>query len=874
MDKAQWQLSKDIFYKIADLPQQEQEKLLLSQTQDQEIISMVKQMLEQDQYGMTQVNNAVVSSVENVINSNFDLPAGSRVGAFKITKLLGKGGMGAVYLGERDDAEFRQLVAIKIIHKHLLTEQLLEQFKQERQILADLNHPNIANLLDGGTVNDQSEHPIPYLVMEYIEGQPLIEYCRSHNLPLEPRLTLFLNVCDAIEYAHQHLIIHRDIKPSNVIVDSQGRAKILDFGIARILNNSTTEVSSPDHKVLSLECAAPEQIKGNTVTTATDVYGLGTLLYQLLTECPPFIDSKSSRDKTLERICHSPLTPPSKIENDNLSSAAFKFVSKLKGDLDAIVIKAMNKEPNQRYTTVTELRQDVKNFLLRYPVAAKKPTIGYRLTRYLQRNAIVSALTILIVISLGVFSATLYKQSIALEKQRVAAVEEAQISGSMNDFLLSIFDSADPMENSGEKLSALDLLEKAGTDIKNMESTNTVKMRLLNAIASANVNLNQTEQARGLLREAQALVDKSESPQVIMQANLWINWANIFLQQGEYESAIEKAQQTIELLEHEFSQKDTSIRNEDMLELLRSALASKATTHSELRQNQIALEDGRKHMQVTKQLYSNDSKEIADAHALLAHLERRVDNLQAATEHMKIALPIFKRVKGANDLEYGLALNQQARNLFKLERYEEALPLTQESIEVIRHNFEEPTPEEAASLGNQSSILAALGRFEEAIEARQKVFDILVATVGANHPYVGITLSSQAKIYEQAGDSDIAVEYFNKSIKVFDDIGENADYYKADAYLNLGEVYVAQEQYERALETFLKSYEIANSHFSGPDRRIALSASHIGDTYWTLEQPELAKQYWQRALEVYKESSPSDEQTILELQSKLSQIAP
>lgn len=346
--------------------------------------------------------------------------AGRRIGPYQIVREIGQGGMSTVYLARRVD-EYRQQVAIKLIRPDMNTDFVLRRFRNERQILASLDHPNIARLLDGGTTADG----LPYLVMEYIEGVPIHEYCDAHNLATEERLTLFRQVCAAVQYAHQHLVIHRDIKPSNILVTAEGVPKLLDFGIAKLLAPElaaqTLDQTSPALRLMTPAYASPEQIRGDAITTASDVYSLGVVLYELLTGHKPYrVTSESPQElmravledepsrpstavmlieevRTADGTSRPTLTPESVSKRGEGSPD--KLRRRLKGDLDNIVLMALCKEPERRYASVEQFSEDIRRHLEGLPVIARPATLGYRAGKFIRRHkAGVAAAALIVVI--------------------------------------------------------------------------------------------------------------------------------------------------------------------------------------------------------------------------------------------------------------------------------------------------------------------------------------------------------------------------------------------------------------------------------------------------------------------------------------------
>lgn len=348
---------------------------------------------------------------------------GESYGPYKIIESIGEGGMGAVYLAERDDQEFAKRAAVKVIKRGMDTNFVLQRFRNERQILANLDHSNIARLLDGGTTSDR----VPYFIMEYVEGQPITAYADTHGLAVPERLKLFRIVCSAVQYAHSHLVIHRDIKPSNILVTEEGEPKLLDFGIGRLLQADSTddaELTATAVRVMTTEYASPEQVKGEHLTTSTDVYSLGVLLYELLTGHRPYRVSSRNPEEVGNAICEQQPEKPShaisgqwsvvsgqkerdrQLSKDNggksIPQTAINNPKLLRGDLDNIVLKALRKEPQRRYASVDQFSEDIRRHLEGLPVSARKDTLSYRTSKFVQRNKIgvtAAAITLLILIA-------------------------------------------------------------------------------------------------------------------------------------------------------------------------------------------------------------------------------------------------------------------------------------------------------------------------------------------------------------------------------------------------------------------------------------------------------------------------------------------
>jgi serine/threonine protein kinase len=372
---------------------------------------------------------------------------GLHIGPYRVLRRVGSGGMGAVYLAERVDKSFERKVAVKVVRLGIGIEDRIARFQRERQILAQLDHPNIARLIDGGTMAGG----VPYLVMEYVEGKPIDDYCRETNLPVAERLRLFVKVCAAVQFAHQRLVIHRDIKPNNVLVDADGEPKLLDFGIATILEPTGAEQDQLTHTgcfVVTPDYASPEQVRGELVTTASDVYALGVVLYLLLAGRPPYRVASRSPHEIVRAVCDTHPVPPSVAVTDMASGGsaapqdAERLARALRGDLDTIVGKALHKDPARRYTSPARLADDLRRHLDGRPVHARPDTPSYRLSKFVRRNkagvALAAALVSAVVLGTA---ATVWQAGEAMRQREIAEARLADIRRLATSFLFDVNDA-------------------------------------------------------------------------------------------------------------------------------------------------------------------------------------------------------------------------------------------------------------------------------------------------------------------------------------------------------------------------------------------------------------------------------------------------
>jgi serine/threonine protein kinase/tetratricopeptide (TPR) repeat protein len=427
--------------------------------------------------------------------------AGRRIGAYRIIREIGQGGMAVVYLGERDDQNYRKQVAIKMVKPGIDTEQVLQRFRNERQTLAALDHSNIVKLLDGGSSEDGS----PYLVMEYVEGLPIDQYCDLHKLSIDDRLRLFREVCSAVQYAHEKLVIHRDLKPGNILIAKGGVPRLLDFGIAKLLNPEcfqTAVVTRTDWRPMTPEYASPEQIRGHAVTPATDVYSLGVLLFELLTGHRPYRSAGQSLLEMERRVCENEPERPSavinrkeeKVSRDGDARTAItpesvsnqrglqpaELQRRLRGDLDTIVMKALRKEPERRYGSVEEFSRDIERYLTGMPVRARKSTIAYRSGRFLHRHkeSLAAALVVLGIVA-GIAIWEVHK--VSRQNTAVSQAKDAQVQARRSVAILGFKNLSDRSDTKWVSTALSEMLAAelaAGEKLRTVPGETVARMKI------------------------------------------------------------------------------------------------------------------------------------------------------------------------------------------------------------------------------------------------------------------------------------------------------------------------------------------------------------------------------------------------------------
>jgi eukaryotic-like serine/threonine-protein kinase len=455
MSPEKWNEIKQIFNEVVDLPSAEQRYIVDLRCKDAEIRNEVEKLLAADTNEF--LEHSPFSSFANNEYTDFN---DRKFGHYRILREIGRGGMGTVFAAVRDDGEFEQQAAVKIIKSGLNTFDIVRRFRRERQILASLAHPNIARLLDGGI----SQEGLPFYVMEFIEGEPIDQYCRLRNLPLTARLELFQQVSAAVSYAHRRLIVHRDLKPSNILVTESGQVKLLDFGIAKVISQSedASQNTATQIGLMTPDYASPEQFRGEPVTTATDVYSLGIVLYEMLTYTLPYDLTGLRLDEMLKMVCETEPPRPSEItrqkakgkrqktesgrqqgaQPEELLNLETRNLQPLKGDIDNIILKALKKEPERRYDSVEQFSEDIRRYLAGLPVSARPDTFTYRASKFITRNkvGIFAASLIFLALVIGILGMN-YQARVAQRERARAEKRFEQVRKLANNVVFKYHDA-------------------------------------------------------------------------------------------------------------------------------------------------------------------------------------------------------------------------------------------------------------------------------------------------------------------------------------------------------------------------------------------------------------------------------------------------
>ena len=545
MNVQSWQRVKEIFLDAVEQEPTARERYLREACAgDPVLLAEVQTLLSADEEAGNFIANPAFSSLDVTWPEADTSPTniGERIGSYEVVRELGRGGMGTVYLGARADAQFDKQVAIKIVRRGMDTDFVLRRFSRERQMLAALDHPNIGKLLDGGMTEDG----LPYFIMEYIEGLSINTYCDQHKLSITERLKLFRQVCSAVHYAHQNLVVHRDIKPSNILVTRDGTPKLLDFGIAKLLNPAlaarTVDQTGTFMRLMTPEYASPEQAQGLSITTASDVYSLGVLLYELLTGHGPYRLKGRAPVEIVQAVCEQeperPSTAVSRVEevstNDRVrahATSSAKTIAnsrdteptrlrrRLAGDLDNIILKALRKEPQRRYGSAEQLSEDIRRHLEGLPVTARRDTFAYRSSKFFRRHraGLAAALLILLTILAGT-GATIWEAHRANVERARAERRFNDVRKLANSFMFEVHDAIKDLPGSTSArelvvkraLEYLDSLARESTDDASLKNELGIAYRKVGDVQGqyTNAGLGDTAAAIESYRKAVALHEK------------------------------------------------------------------------------------------------------------------------------------------------------------------------------------------------------------------------------------------------------------------------------------------------------------------------------------------------------------------------------
>lgn len=898
MTSENWQKVKEIFEQIAEIAPENRADILQNETEEirHEVESLLKFHDEAEDF----IEESAFDVATQVLASNENL-IGKQIDDYRIICELGRGGMGAVFLAERADGMFEQKVALKIIKRGMDSDAIIQRFSLERQILASLEHPFIARLIDGGISDDG----LPYFVMEFVEGKRIDDFCNDENLSVESRLKLFQKVCEAVQYAHRNLVVHRDLKPSNILVTKEGTPKLLDFGIAKLLQTQGEIRSETQFQIFTPEYASPEQVRGEKITTSSDVYSLGVLLYELLTDDFPYHFKSKTPLEIASVVCNSePLRPSFAITNENQrpktndqrrKNNPQSKIQNLKSDLDNIVLMALRKEPERRYQSAAELSEDIERFLAGLPIKAQANTFFYLAQKFVQRNTI--AVSFASIAFVGIFVGLIT----TTWQMRIAQTERAKAEKRFNDVRRLansvVFDYHDSIAKFAgttavrERLvkDALEYLDNLNNEAENDKGLQRELATAYSKIGDVqgnpnNANLGKTKDALASYQKAFAIRDK------LLSANT--NDTNLRSEMAEIHEKLAEVLRVSDDIKTAFShlkaaqtlRENLTPSRELALNYLKIGSLLGDENSSNLGETKNGLLFVEKAISNLKNLQQTDENKTALVECYLTqanllfstgkvtealNISREALNLQESLTSTDSANPKKQKVL-AN------TYNRVADMLFEFDKFDEALKLVKKAIEISEKLVQSDANDFEArhDLGvfnqRRGKWLYFDGKLDEAFIFHQKalpIFENLVASDKTNllFQFDLATLKADiADVLDAQNKPDEALKYYEKSVMEFEKLltgnPENKQYqsWLGEKYNSIGNLLMKKNEAENALNFYAKSLKIYEKLSSdAPEntfqqRALAVLQMKVGNANFAIakkESVEIAKSFYQKSSE-------------------------
>jgi serine/threonine protein kinase/lipopolysaccharide biosynthesis regulator YciM len=835
-----WARLQDAFHQLVDCPESERHALLTAVCgDDAEFRSELEEMLANDLGSEERLRAAIGGAVAHVVEGERNRFIGTQLGAYRITGVLGHGGMGTVYLARRADQQYEQKVAVKLVEQMAVHPQLRSRLRAERQILASLDHPDIARLVDGG----ETAEGVPYLIIEYIDGKPIDEYCDLHSLGVRERLQLLERVCAAVDYAHRNLIVHRDLKPGNILVTADGHPKLLDFGIAKLLHpdpaTQTVAVTRMQDRLLTPEHAAPEQVLGRTITIAADIYTLGVLIYQLLCGRSPYALHDSTALGLERAICiEDPPRPSSLFRGgragalaeaggfDRAGIAARRGVSVeklrrlLSGDIDEIILKAMRKEPRDRYETAAQLAEDIRRHLQGEPVVARQGSRRYRAAKFVRRNAMSMSLVATIFLALTGFAGMTWLQKLQLAEQIDIAEEQRRTAQQVSAFLVDTFGAADPFVAQGREMTADELLERGAANIQGkLSEQSEVRAQMLESIGFVFQRQNKFKKAVPLLEQALTIRRQTEIPPGERVALSLFNLAEALKGDGNYASAEGYYQQALVLTKAVFGARDQRVA------MVTISMARLAQLQARPEVAQELLEDA---IEIYQESLGPNHKEVGIAYADLASIMLWKDELAAAERHEREALRILQASVSRTDPDYATALGALGLILVKRGELDDAEKLLTESLDLHRTIFGAEHPRLAGVLDSLGMLADRRGDYSKAIGWAEGALELSRRAYGDQHLLTGYYFSSLASLELKAGRTEPALRHVRAAIEVYRAKVAPDHAYMASSEHLLGEIRLARGEPAEAVAPLRHAISICTTEYGAAHWRTARSQSALG----------------------------------------------
>ena len=800
MSDARWERVRALFDSAVERPPEERAAFIAREADgDDSLIAEVAALLAADARAGERLGHAVREAAESAAQVQAIPWEGRRIGPWRLVRELGHGGMGTVYLAERVDGAFTQQVALKLIRRGMDSEIVLQRFEAERQILARLEHPSIARLVDGGLTGDGQS----WYAMELVEGDPIDRYCESHQLDVAQRLRLMADVCRAVMFAHSRLIVHRDLKPDNILVTERGEVRLLDFGIAKVLGDGPDAVTltRTGFRVLTPGYASPEQVRGEPVSTASDVYSLGVILYQLLTGTRPHdLEGKSIGE--VERIVSEtvPERPSTRVGTTGRLHRA------LRGDLDVICLKALRKEPARRYASAEALLEDITRHLDGRPVLARPDTVRYRLRKFVARHRVgVTGTMTGVALIIGVTGVYLARLSDERDTARAEAAKAAEVSR----FLQGLFEVSDPAESRGAMLTARELLDSGAARIETDLATQPeVQARMMRVIGEVYAELGLAAQARPLIERALGRHRALYGDRHAETATSALALATVLQDQGDLERSGPLFREALATRTALFGAKHAAVS-----EAMRHLAYWVETRGDDAEAERLFAEA----LATDRQLFPPDHERVVRSVVRLAGVQRRIGKRKEAEPLLREGLAAERRIYGDTHPNVASTMRNLASLLRDEDRYDEAESLYVATVAILRALHGPIHPDVANALNSYAIMLSEKGDSHGAIRIMRDVVVQFEGIYKAPHASTAAAYYNLGDAYREVGRFDEADAYYQRTIRMLDVVLPAGHPNRARPWQGIGNLRRDQKRYADAERAFLTALRI---------RRAALPRGH------------------------------------------------
>jgi serine/threonine protein kinase/Tfp pilus assembly protein PilF len=871
MTPERFQKIEEIFCKAAEMPASERTAFLESACAgDEELRSEVEALLLKEEDTEAPFQSLIIGAAGSLPGAQAEF-VGRRVGAYRITGIIGQGGMAEVYKAVRDDDHYQKEVAIKLVRPGRITSFMLARFRYERQILASLEHTNIARLLDGGATDDD----LPYFVMEYIEGQPITDYAEANNLSVKKRLKLFRAACAAVQFAHRNLVVHRDLKPSNILVTKEGVPKLLDFGIAKLLAPEVSSMAVTVAQTMTMmrlmtpDYASPEQVKGEPVTTATDVYALGAVLYELLTGERPHRFKERSMAEIERVICELEVERPSVVAARS-NRASHKLRRVLEGDLDNIILMALRKEPERRYGSVDQLSEDVRRYLEGRPVRARNDTLLYRAGKFIRRHKAPVTVAASIVVLLITFSAL-----VGLQAARIA--RERDRANKVSDFLVEVFGASDPGHARGDTVTAREILDNgAGKIRRELQGQPDVQAALMDTMGRAYYRLGLYDSALPMLKDALELRRKTLGAEHVDVASTMNNLALVFHAKGDFGSAEQLYRDALVMRRKLFGERSsetaTSLNNfglflkdkgdyeasesnlRQALNLRRALFGSVhidvAETLNELgvllhRKGSFSQAEpmAREALEMRKQLLGEDHPAVAESTNNLATLLDSMGRLAEAEPLSRQALALYRRLLGDEHPHVAVSMSNLAGLLKRRRDYAGAEQLYRQALSIMRKAHGDEHPETATMMNNLASLLRETGDYDAAEALFRRALEVRRKLLKQGHPSIILGLQNLGTVLMLKGDMGAAESLYREAMETAQKALPAEHWLIAESHSNYGACMLKLKRYAQAEEHLLAGYNGLKKAMGDENARTQKAVSNLVELYTAWGKQDEASRY-------------------------------